>query len=626
MKSPGKGLWLLVAGTIIFSCKASWAADSITPLKATPFRQAKLFKGRVTVLSSRAQSQLLNANYEKAEKSFRAALARNPHDKAARSGLGFALAMQFKLDGADSQLDQVLAAEADNALARTGKALVLLNRLQSSSGTVIKSRQAMMAEAESYARQAINSDPQMPESRYMLGSILKEEGRLSEAAEEFEKACRLDNQYSAAHAALGLTRLSLGQNSQARSELKRAIAINSKNSSAHYGLGKLSLQEGKADDAVRELNTALYLNRNSAPVHLALGEAYAMQGNTVGALREYQESIRIKPENPSSYMRIADLRESRGDLEHAIAELHSGLAMNPDSPELNQRVADLSLKAEKIDDAIKAYRSALALNPSSTVAVDGLSTALYMKTQKEGQAAFFASDDYESAEKQIQEAISLAPNNMILRLAQAKLRALSGEAVDFSGIREPVNDGERVAYAELMLSQNRFQEASQQFNTLIANAKDQKQTFAVADLACMLKDLDSAEAAYNKARAFPGSESRAKRGLTRISAIKDEARRHMTLAKDLCRRSQYNSAVDQLRAAIFNNPKDASARLLLAETIQKQQRPDYPMLRDASSQYKAYLALSPQLNAKEQSKIEKKISSIEAKASKMERKSLVSKR
>lgn len=627
MNNSRQGVLLLVSA-LLLSCPFPASAAQSTDthgISSSPFREGKLFKGNVSYRVSRGENQLLTGSYEKAETAFRQAIARNPRDVRARAGLGFTLAMQFKLDGADDQINRALSIAPKDPMARTAKALVLLHRLQSSSGSVIKARQAILAEAESNCRQAISADSQMPEARFMLGSVLKEQGRLEEAAKEFAAACQLDVHYSAAYAALGLTDLALNRIDQAKVDFKHAIAIRSKNSTAHYGLGKLYLRQGNADAAVKELNTALYLNRNSAPVQLALGESYAMQGNTVGALKAFQESIRIKPEMPESYLRIAEIRESRGDLEHAIAEIRSGLAMNPDSPELNSRVGELSLRAEKLDDAIKGFKTALAFNPGDSASINGLTTALYLKTQKEGQSAIF-SDDFESAQQQIQEAISLSPNNMLLRLADARLRALSGQSVDLNSMGAPANDGERIAYAQALMGQNRFEDATKEFNILIANAPDSTQTFAIADLAQLIKDLSSAESAYNKAKSFPGAEARAKRGLANIAKLRQESHRHLMLARDFSRKGMTNSAIDQYRTSIYNNPKEPLARIELAELIQKQSRQDSSMMRDAAHQYRAYLALSPHLTPKERNKFEKRVASLEEKAIAFDQKNSIAKR
>ena len=210
---------------------------------------------------------------------------------------------------------------------------------------------------------------------------------------------------------------------------------------------------------IKELNTSLAQYPNSAPAHLAMGEAYNAQGNTVAAVREYQESIRIKPENFDAYSHIADIREARGDIEHSLAELRSALEFMPNNANLHQRIADECLRIDKLDDAIKEYRNVLAVNPGNDQAAQGLTRALYLKANRESSGAFFTSNEYQSASALIDQAVAMNPNDMELRLAQAKIRSMSGATIDLSQVGMPHNDGERVAYAEALLAQNKFKEA-----------------------------------------------------------------------------------------------------------------------------------------------------------------------
>ncbi|MBI4532488.1 MAG: tetratricopeptide repeat protein, partial [Candidatus Melainabacteria bacterium] len=556
-------------------------------------KSKKLIKGKIERDVVMADELMLKSKYADAAELYKQAINRNPKNIAAIVGLGMALGKQFKLDGAEEQFDKALALDSTNAMAHSGKALVLMNRLQSSSATIIKQRDSMLKQAEAECKQALSIDPNMPEAHYNLGMCYKEQNRLDEASAEFLSTTQNDPQYADAFAGLGMTKLAQGSLAEAAENFKRAVAINPGNSTGHYGLGKTYLKQGLTDAAIKELNTALYQYPNSAPTRLALGEAYETQGNTVAAIKEYQESIRIKPENPESYLHIADIRESRGDLEFSIAELRSGLELMPQNGDLHLRIADESLRLEKLDDAIKEYKNTLDLIPGHSGAVKGLTRAYYLKAQKEATGAFVVSNEFEEADRIIQQAISLNPNDMELRLAQAKMRALSGQAVDLSLVGAPRSDGERVAYAEALLAQNKFKEASEQMNVVIGNAATAKQAFAVADLAVMVKDLDDAEAAYKKAQTYSGGQERAKRGLAAVSKARETARQDCTLAEDLARKKQLASAVDKYHAAIFGNPRVADARLGLAKSLEKLSPPEPKDLREAIVQYKAYIALEP---------------------------------
>jgi tetratricopeptide (TPR) repeat protein len=608
---------------------SAFAAQSVAPREsssATGGKSRKVFKGKIERDVMMADDLMLKRKYAEAADLYRQAISRNAKNVQAIVGLGTALGKQFKLDAADEQFDKALALDSGNAAAHSGKAVVLLNRLQSSSFTVIKNRDSILKQAESECQQSLSRDPYNPEAHYNLGQVYKEQGKLMEASAEFNEAIKSDPSYSDAYAGLGMAKLQTNSFAEAEENFKRAVSLNSGNSTAHFGLGKTYVRQGRFDDAIKELNTSLYQNPNSAPARQALGEAYEGQGNTVAAIKEYQESLRIKPENSEPYLHIADIREQRGDIELSMAELRSGLELMPDNTDLRLHVADDSLRLEKLDDAIKEYQAILAKDPQNSAAAKGLTRGYYLKAQKDATGAFVVSNEFERADSMIAQAIQMNPNDMELRLAQAKLNAMSGKPVDLKTIGTPTNDGERVAFAEALLAQDRFQEASDQMRMVINAAPDAKQTFAVADLSLMIKDLDDAEAAYKKAAMMPGGQERANRGLAAVAKARDGVRQDLTLADDLARKKQLASALDKYHSAIFNNPTQADARIGAAKTLERLSPPNSRDIREAITQYKAYMSLTPNMPEKEKQKMAKKLTSLDQKAYKLEQKEAKTKR
>jgi len=621
--------------------------------------KAKLFKGRVAVQVAKAENLWLQRKYEDAANAFRKEMKRHPRNLDARAGLGMSLVMQYKLDGADEQFDQVLTKQPDNAIAHTGKAFVALNRLQSSSKTIIDQRTEILSQAENSANAALQKDPYLPQAQYALGSVYKEQGKTAEAYEKFKEATNLDPTYSDAYAQMAMLDLQQNRSAEADANARQAIEYNSASSTAHYALGESMLQKGTVDAAIKELNTALYLNRNSAPIHVALGKAYEQQGNvdaalkqyqrasiikpemkepyermvglhialgkqyegqnnTVGALKEYRQASLIDPHHPEPYIHMASLRENRGDMELAIAELRSGAEINRESYELQQRIGEAALKLDKNDDAIKAFERALTLKPQDPALVDGLSRAFYMKAQKETSGSFLMSNEFENAKISLEKAIKLNPDNLRLRLAMAKLKALAGEQVDLASIGQPTNDAERIAYSEALLAQNKFAESQSEIRKVISNTSDPIQVAAVGDLALMIKDLDSASLAYKKA-SEGGQVERARRGMTGVLKAREESRRHVNLGQDLAKRKQLASAVDTFRLATAGNPRLPEARWGLAEAEERLAPKSSSQLRDAAEQYRAYLSLSPDLPEKQQKKINKRIVKIETRAAKIDK-------
>jgi tetratricopeptide (TPR) repeat protein len=616
----------------VLSLSPAFAAAKTTTSKATSgkgrraegnFRE-KIFHGTVSAMAATGEQQLLDGKYDDAAASFRKALAKNPKDQAALSGLGFALTLNYKLDGADQQFDKALKLDPTDPLAHVGKAQIKLFSLQSSNMTLIKQKNDILRNAENECQQALSKDPGMPEAYVTLGMIKREQGQLNDAIANYSKAIETDPKFVVAYTRRGLAELDQGNNAAAQQDFKQSLSMRAaNNSAAHYGLGRVYTNLGQYDAAYNELNTALAQNTNSAPVRIARGDLYAKQGNIVGALKEYNGAVAIKAENSDAYLKIADIYEDRGDLEMSLADLRSGLMLNPDSQPLHERIADINLRLEKFDNAIKEYNTALDLQPGDAKAVKGLTRAYMLKSQKDASGAFFMSNNFEEAEAQIQKAIRLNPNDLELRLADAKFRAMSGQQIDLSQIGTPTNDAERVAYAEALLAQFRYNEAGQQMQMVIGHQNDPKQLCALADMSLLIHDLQSAYAAYSRAGQLAQTAdgaARARRGLQQVGKAQSDAQKSLNLGADLSKRKQLASGIDNYRNAAYLNPRLADAHLGLAEALRKYYEKDPPHLREAAAQYRAFLSLVPNLPEKEREKYQKAAEKCEERAFNIERK------
>ncbi|MBX9685432.1 MAG: tetratricopeptide repeat protein [Candidatus Obscuribacterales bacterium] len=586
----------------------------------TPSSNNQILSGQVKTDIAPAEKALAEGKYADAEGMFRELLVNNPQDLQATVGLGLSLAKQFKLDGADDLFDRVLGQDPNNALAFAGKATVLLNRMQSSAGTIRANRDSYLKQAEQYAQQACRLQPAGAEGHLTLGLVYKEEGQTDQAASELRTAIQFDPNQSYAYSGLGTIKLDQKSLGEAVENFKRAIELNSGNSQAHFGLGAAYSQLGQLDDAIKELNTSLYQFPNSWPTRMELGKAYAKQGNTVAAMKEFQLSTLIKPENVEPYLAMADIHQERGDNELALADLRSGLTQAPYNLDLRQRIADITLRLEKPDDAIKAYKTILQMSPNNPSAIKGLSQALYMKAQKAAVGALLASNDYESALKTLDDAIQLNPNDMELRLSKAKLMSLSGTKPDLSTMGQPGNDGERIAYAQALMANGEFIEASNMMKTVLMNVADAKQTFAVADIALMMHDLDNAQAAYNKALTLSGAPERGKRGLDAVAAARKTAQDSTTVGNELLTKKQWDGAVERFRQALAANPMQADAHYGLGQALEKTPKASSSMLLEAVVQYQNYLLLKTDLTAKDKANLVKNVDKLTDKAAKLKQK------
>lgn len=610
-----------IKSTTTSTTSTSTPTSSTTSTSATP-AGSQVLSGGVKVNMTNAEKLLSQGKWADAEGLFREALVSNPTDIPATLGLGVALANEFKLDNADALFDRVIAIDPNNATAYAGKAMVMLNRLQSSSGTIRNEKDSILKQAEDYAKRATTLGPANAEAHNALGQVYKEQGRNEEAASELNNATILNPDMSYAYSSLGMVRLAQNSPAEASEAFKRAITLNSGNSTAHYGLGATLLKQGQIDDAIKELNTSLYQFPNSWPVRMALGQAYNTQGNTVAALQQFQLSTLIKPENAEPYLAMADIHQQRGDMELALADLRSGLTQSPYDLTLRQRIADIDLGLERADDAIKGYRAILSMSANDNNAVKGLSQALFLKAQKATVGAMLSSNDYETANKALNEAIKLNPDDMELRLAKAKLVSLSGAGefqAQYANI-QPTSDGERVALAEVLATQGQFKKAADEFNAVTNNLKDSKQLYAVADIAVLMHSLDSAETAYKKSLALGGSPERGQVGLKKVADLRKAAADAAAVAAELAHKRQWDGAIAKFREAIKDDPTLPAARRGLAEALEEGPDDSVPTLSESAKQYQYYLAVATDLTEHDREKLTDLIGKLNDKVAKLKQK------
>jgi tetratricopeptide (TPR) repeat protein len=563
-----------------------------------------------------ANQLMVRGKFAAAANYYRKQLNRNPKDIAALNGLGMALGKQFKLDSADEQFDKVLNLDTNNALAHSGKSMVLLRRLQSSSVSYTSKRQDILQKAEAQSKLAIAAQSNLPEAHYSLALVYKEQGKLNDAAVELQKAIKLDPDFSEAYSELGTIDLAQSNSDAALANFKKALAINSGNSAAHYGLGRWYIKQDLLSEAIKELNISLYQNTNSAPAHEALGAAYELQGNNVAAIREYQEAIRVKPENAQAYVRIAQIREKRGDIEHSIAELRAGTEIIPDNAPMHIWIAKQSLRTGKLDDALVSYGKALQLDPTSAEAAVGWSRAYFLKWQKHSSQILPDLSDIQQQEELLEKLVAANPDNLELALAEEKIRALSGKEVKGTVLRPAKSDDERVAYVELLLAKNDLEQSKKEMTTLVENAKTIDDALQAAETCALFHDLDNAGKAYRKAFDL-GARDRANRGLKAVDRSKQLASAYKSEADELTDHKSYDKAIEKYESALFENPYLSTAHLALARTLENCNRTATSYLQEASLHYLAYLATDSNLSDKDRSKIQKHVDALRSKETKL---------
>jgi len=132
-------------------------------------------------------------------------------------------------------------------------------------------------------RQAIASDPRLPDVHYELGELLNTAG---------DPAIR----------------------KEAVTEFHIALQQNPYNEQALCSLAAIALQNGDAQEALQEYSQAIHLQPSDAAAHLGLAKAFMYLNEKPKALPEIEEAVRLEPTDPIAHYRLALLyRESGRD-------------------------------------------------------------------------------------------------------------------------------------------------------------------------------------------------------------------------------------------------------------------------------------------------------------------------
>ncbi|WP_170285833.1 XrtA/PEP-CTERM system TPR-repeat protein PrsT [Propionivibrio limicola] len=238
--------------------------------------------------------------------------------------------------------------------------------------------EAMLASAKDYMaksdhkaaviqlKNALQSDPNLPEARFLLGKTLLESGNPTAAEVELRKAADLNYPADQLTPLVARTQLMLGQAQKVTDSYASVV---------------LTAPEGNA-----ELQTVV-------------GQAYLAQGKGDAAKAAFEAALKAVPDYGPAIVGQAKLKAASRDLPEALAMVDAVLAKVPRLHEAWQLKGDILNAQGKEADAINAYRKALEAKPDYFPALSAI-VAVHMESR-----------NLEAAGKQLEEMNRVAPGH-----------------------------------------------------------------------------------------------------------------------------------------------------------------------------------------------------------------------
>jgi len=207
--------------------------------------------------------------------------------------------------------------------------------------------------------------PQDPGAHNNLGNTFEALGRLEEAEASFRQALTLNADFSEAHNNLGVLLNRTGRLHEAEESLRQALTLNADFSEAHNNLGVLLNRTGRLHEAEESLRQAIAIKKNYA-------EAYCSLGDTLQELRRfgegelaYRESIKLKPNFAQAHCNLGIIHQELGKLEEAEVCLKKAVELQPTHLKALLRLGILFFIKGDNDSALKYIKLAMEIDPKS---------------------------------------------------------------------------------------------------------------------------------------------------------------------------------------------------------------------------------------------------------------------
>jgi putative PEP-CTERM system TPR-repeat lipoprotein len=393
-------------------------------------------------------------------------------------------------------------------------------------------------------KNALQSNPDNSEARYLLGTIYNKTGDFQSAEKELRKALSLGMSPAKVIPDLGQSLLGLGQFQQVLDETEKLSG--EKNSAEISTLrGNSFLALGKAKEAKELFELALKDKPDFSDALIGLAR-YSLSARDIEAANNFAEqAVSRNPKNAEAWLFKGDLLRMQGKTDPALAAYDQVVKLKPNNfiAYLNKAALEISAKKfEAADDDIKVARKAA---PGSLIV--SYTQALLDFNRGKNSAALDS----------LQQVLSKMPEHMPSRLLAGAVQAALGSTqqaehhLKYYLERDPENIYARKLMTSVLLKSHQTQRAIEVLAPALKVSQQDSQLLALAGESYMqAKDFTKATEYFEKAS----------------NIAPESAALHTALGMSKLGQGQSSGAVAELEKATNLDAKSPQAGILLVLT------------------------------------------------------------
>jgi len=443
------------------------------------------------------------------------------------------------LEPAAKEIQAALDAQASNAAARIGQALVA-----SASGEMDTARALLL--------EIVEAEPTQAEAWALLGEHEMASAQFEKAEDAFNKAIANDKYQPEYRFKRLLVRVELKRLDEARSDLKTLQEMAPRHPSLDYSRGLIAFREGQYAEAQTALEQAPENNRSYPLREFYLGLAHHAQGHLEQARVYLRRFASIYPQAAEAQKALARVEIARGDDPAGIEALERVIALDPEDLTTLQLLAEATLRNGKATESVSYFRRIVAQAPGSVSANLNL-----------GQSLMAAGENAE-AMKAMEQALELDPEQSGAEYAMFKAYTQSKNFDKALQIAEQMSDKAPDdpfpwnLIGTMRLAQSDLAGAREAFEKSLALRP------GYPPAAINLAKLELA-------RGFPGKARSLYERVLESNPGHLEA--HLALAALDERGGDADAAIAHVEQAIAANPQALQPRTMLARHYRRQQEP-----------------------------------------------------
>ena len=252
-------------------------------------------------------------------------------------------------------------------------------------GAVLK-QTGRISEALVANQKALVIDPQDVEVYNNMGNVLVELNRLEKAEVVFRQAIALKPDFAQAYCNLGGTLQKIGKLEEAEASYRQAIVLKPQYPEAYNNLGVTQQEFSKLEEAEASYKQATALKPDYAEAHFNLGNTLQKIGKLEAAEASYKQATASKPNYAEAHYRLGIIQQGFSKVEEAEASFRQAIVSKPDYAEAFNNLGKIlwfnCIKSEtqqvltKLEEAEAIYKQAIALKPDYAEAFNNLADTL----------------------------------------------------------------------------------------------------------------------------------------------------------------------------------------------------------------------------------------------------------